>query len=529
VDQGPMSSAEAKKPSWRLAAPHDKRTQGLVVSGFEHLPVGRALFVQFGWDGVRSQGGGAWLKALNDSAPITDADGRDERCAAIALTYEGLRKMGLDAEALASFDRPFTEGMFQEDRLRRLGDRESGAWLETVISGGPIWSGNTPLTPAAAEAGAHAQPSERVETPVTVHALILLYEKDEASVEAWRTVVTQTVQGHGANIVRELEFNLAPEADGQVHEHFGFTDGVSQPIPFDAKGAVTLSTGAVAQKDEWNGLQLGEFLFGFENAHNEVAPGPTVSDSAIGKAAGLRAQEGNEGFLDLGANGSYMVVRELQQDVASFWRSMDQAAVKINSDPPGGKAVDADWVANRVIGRDREGNLLCPHDTVLQRDQYGYPNNDFAFFDRDPDGYGCPLGSHVRRGNPRDGLAPTAEDKGTLLAAANSHRILRRGRKFGKKIPDPRVDDQARRGLLFVCLNTDIGRQFEFVQKTWILNPNFSTLFDETDPLVGPKCNFTIPEEPLRRVIPVETFIQMAGGEYFFLPSLPALRYLEAL
>jgi hypothetical protein len=66
------------------------------------------------------------------------------------------------------------------------------------------------------------------------------------------------------------------------------------------------------------------------------------------------------------------------------------------------------------------------------------------------------------------------------------------------------------------------------VQQTWLLNKNFGTLFDETDPLVGPKGPFTIPENPLRRIVEVDTFIQMAGGEYFFLPSIPALKYLAA-
>ena len=79
-----------------------------------------------------------------------------------------------------------------------------------------------------------------------------------------------------------------------------------------------------------------------------------------------------------------------------------------------------------------------------------------------------------------------------------------------------------------MCLNTDIARQFEFVQQTWILNRNFAILYDEVDPLVGPKGQFTIPENPLRRIVEVETFIQLAGGDYFFLPSIPAINYLAA-
>jgi deferrochelatase/peroxidase EfeB len=135
----------------------------------------------------------------------------------------------------------------------------------------------------------------------------------------------------------------------------------------------------------------------------------------------------------------------------------------------------------------------------------------------------------VRRANPRDGLAKDEASAQTLLDAANNHRILRRARKYGDTVENPAVDDRKDRGLLFMCLNTDIARQFEFVQQTWILNPNFATLYDETDPLVGPKGGFTIRERPLRRIVPVETFVRLAGGEYFFLPSLPALRYLGTL
>ena len=80
-----------------------------------------------------------------------------------------------------------------------------------------------------------------------------------------------------------------------------------------------------------------------------------------------------------------------------------------------------------------------------------------------------------------------------------------------------------------MALNTDIARQFEFVQQTWLLNSSFATLYQEVDPLLGPAGRMTIPDDPLRRTLQVKTFIQMVGGDYFFLPSLPALRYLALL
>ncbi|MBO9624344.1 MAG: hypothetical protein J7500_16670 [Sphingomonas sp.] len=535
MDQRPVSAPKKGRPSWKLAPPHDKLTQGMVVSGFANLPTGRALFLEFGWVGVKTQGGGAWLQALQQVAPITDADGREPRAAGLGMSWEGLRKMGLEANALASFDRPFKEGMFQEDRLRRLGDRRDGEWLKTVVEGGPLWSGNAPLDAAAFDTGGRAfvddGPAVReqdIRTPITVHALLLLYEKDEETAEAWCAQVSQALAPHDVKVVHRLELQLRPDEKGIAREHFGFADGVSQPLPYEP-GTVTLGAAGEAPRDPWNGVPLGEILMGHVNAHHEVAPGPVVVDTPAAQRAGLPPHPKGEGFRDLGLDGSYMVVRELKQDVAAFWNSMTDAARRIaEADPEHSGHIDANWIADRVVGRDRDGNLLCPAGT-LPVGPDGQPENDFGFFDTDPHGRGCPLGSHVRRGNPRDTLAPKPADKQTLLDAANSHRILRRGRKYGPTIADPMHDDQQNRGLLFICLNTDITRQFEFVQQTWVLNPNFATLYDETDPLIGPAGTLTIPEDPLRRIIAVDTFVQMAGGEYFFLPGIPALNYLASL
>jgi deferrochelatase/peroxidase EfeB len=530
MDQRPVSEPGGSRPNWKLAPPHDTLTQGLVVSGFGALPTGRALFLEFGWKGVKRDGGGEWLAALAAVAPVTDADRRDPRAAAMGFTWLGLRKMGLDEHALASFDRPFQEGMFQEDRLRRLGDRRDGKWQGTVVPGGPHWSGNTPLDAAAEDDEARAfddtehDVERRVKTPLTVHAMLLIYTEDEAGAESWCKEIGDLLEPHQVTIVRTRPLQLRPDAAGIAREHFGFADGISQPLPFEPGVVVYGEERQDAPQDHWNGVPLGEILMGHTNAHHEVALGPVVADSKKGQAAGLQPHPKGEGFLDLGLDGSYMVVRELKQDVVAFWESMRAAARHIRErDPDGSGHVTTTWLAERVVGRDTHGNLLCPMGTLSVND------NGFGFFDRDRHGAGCPMGSHVRRANPRDGLAPDASQRQTMLNAANSHRILRRGRKYGTTISVPPKEDGVDRGLLFICLNTDITRQFEFIQQTWLLNPNFATLYDETDPLVGPKGKMTIREEPLRRIMDVDTFVQMAGGEYFFLPSMPAIRYLAAL
>jgi Dyp-type peroxidase family len=270
----------------------------------------------------------------------------------------------------------------------------------------------------------------------------------------------------------------------------------------------------------------------------------------------------------LGRNGSYVGLRKYQSRVGAFNRFL-----RAN----GNTEQERELLAAKLVGRWKDGSSLVRHPYKPRTEEVsgeerlralhsswwksdakhtpdaektvsrpttspkeGSPiegaarssradDNDFLFGEEDPEALRCPYGSHIRRANPRDGLAKDLASAQTLLDAANNHRMLRRGRKYGPPPADRHTDDGVERGLLFICLNADIARQFEFVQQTWILNRNFATLYDETDPLVGPKGGFTIGEKPLRRIVDVETFIQSAGGEYFFLPSLPALKYLASL
>ena len=191
--------------------------------------------------------------------------------------------------------------------------------------------------------------------------------------------------------------------------------------------------------------------------------------------------------------------------------------------------VERDRLGAKFVGRYKSGAplVLSP-----EKDDPGLSSeNNFAYFDKDPHGLACPIGSHIRRSNPRDSLGPDAQ---TALNSANRHRILRRGRSYGRRLKNPLVDDGAERGLHFICLNSDIERQFEFVQQTWINNPVFSGLYDEVDPLVGNLAKgdklFTVQADPLRRRVQnLSRFVVMKGGSYFFLPSIRALNYLAKL
>ena len=531
----------ATRPSWKLAPEIAMDTQGLVATGFGRLPTGRALFLR-----LPDQCGGSWLAALRKAIPVTaasDIGGEPlPQAAALAFTWTGLRSMGLPTNALASFSTPFREGMLEENRLRRLGDKRGETWLDTVIPGGPRWSGNTP--PRQTEKAARAYSVDLSEgkpetgtadTGGVVHALLLIYTPDDAAADTAAAAAEAAIAPYGIKVTHTQPMLLDVEKkSGISREHFGFADGLSQPRPYDGHGNVLANDKPATEPHPVQGVPLGEFLMGYENGHQEVAPVPVVPGDISGKEdprpsrAGLLKHPEARGFFDFGRNGSYLVVRELSQNVAAFWRAMDEAAALIQKHDPNAEHVTADWVAERVVGRDRQGNLIRPGNR-RQPARDDKPDNDYLFFEEDQDGLGCPLGSHVRRAHPRDSLAPTASTKATLLKAANNHRILRRGRKYGPNCADLRSDDGESRGLLFICLNTDIARQFEFVQQTWLLNRDFHTLFEETDPLVGPDGWMTIPEDPLRRRVHVETFVQFAGGEYFFLPSIPALNYLALL
>jgi Dyp-type peroxidase family len=486
--------------SWGLAADTARDTQGIVVTGFGDLPAAEALFLR------QVVNGGEWVRTLERVAPVSDAvklETRPERATALAFTCIGLHRLGL--QDLSTFAIPFQEGMRQPDRSRRLGDNAAA-----LVDGRMAWSGR-----------AHAEPREGLE----VDALLLLYAKTPEDARAWAGDVLATL---APQVVCERRLSLDLHLDGRnlAREHFGFTDGLSQPIPCGE--AIVFDDGSRVPKDPWHGVAAGDILLGHMNAHHEPSPGPYVPETLEGAAARLHRDDAPEGYLDLGKNGSYLVVRELQQDVAAFWRSLDQGADAIKLRNPAATHVTAEWLAERIVGRNRDGDLLYP-DGFVKPSPEG-PANDRGYIHADPFGIGCPMGSHVRRANPRDGLAKDPATAQTLLDAANNHRILRRGRKYGAPAQgDLRQPDGVDRGLLFMCLNTDLARQFEFVQQTWLLNRNFANLFDETDPLVGPRGTFTVHDQPLRRRITVDTFIRMAGGDYFFLPSLPALRYLRSL
>ena len=141
-----------------------------------------------------------------------------------------------------------------------------------------------------------------------------------------------------------------------------------------------------------------------------------------------------------------------------------------------------------MVGRTIDGDPLMPSDAAAihgLEDNAGQPRNSFTY-QLDPAGNLCPFGAHIRRANPRNAdlykrsesfVAKLSEQLGIpraaygedLVASTRFHRILRRGREYGKPI---RPGDALQAappgenpcGIHFACLNGNIARQFEFVQ-----------------------------------------------------------------
>ena len=453
----------------------------------------------------------AWLR----SAPIGSAvtlDSPPQTALQVAFTAEGLKALGLSPAALAAFSPEFLGGMTEDNRARRLGDvgdNDSKRW----DWGG---TGRVPHIIVMCFAG---------------RGRLAGFERDTR--ESWQDAfVVQRVLGTG-------------DLDGV--EPFGFADGISQPH-IDWSQTRKVSIGSTSYS---NVVALGEFLLGYRNEYNQYTDRPLLD--ANEDSAGLPRAEDAPDKKDLGRNGSYLVVRTLEQDVRTFWRFLHDTA---RGDPD-----EADRIAAAFVGRTKSGDPLVPIQSLVTDGSETHPRearqNQFTF-DQDPSGFACPIGAHVRRANPRNSDIPGNPSGFKKLLAAlglgrnaflddltspvRFHRILRRGREFGPGLSpadalQPAPPDEPARGLHFLCLNANISRQFEFLQNGWMASTKFAGLSNESDPLLGhreaiPGCpvtnGFTLPRKGAvrRRISGLPQFVHVRGGAYFFLPGLRALQYI---
>jgi len=459
--------------------------QGLIARGYPDLSAARYVLVQID-DAVKAR---AWLGGL--AGQITPGPAKPADTALnLAVTASGLSKLGLPEPVLAQFSNEFTTGMITPHRRRMLGDLGPNA-PEAWLWGGP----NTP----------------------SVDLLLLQFARDQATLDASTAALTAGFADGGVSVVQRLDAVI--NLDGK--EHFGFADGISQPTIDGLSSRMDIPA---------NTVKPGEFILGYVNEYGLYTARPLLDPSADpGHVLAVDAE--GSGRADLGRNGSYIVFRQLTQDVRAFWQFVDQATRPGDgsSDPAGRTRLAA-----KMVGRWPSGAPVTL--TPDEDDPTLATANDFTYEYADEFGFNCPIGAHVRRSHPRDSLDPNPGTSDSV-SLDKRHRLLRRGREYGPPVDDvfaAAPADDPDRGLYFVALAGNISRQFEFVQHTWVNNPKFDRLYDEPDPLVANHaaigCNFTVPAEPVRtRYTNLPNFVTVRGGAYFFLPGIRAMKYLAAL
>lgn len=455
--------------------------QGIVLSGYGELLQSAYLLWRFKPGNLASKK--KWLSNLTTRlTPCRpDSGGKAQSAINLALTASGLRHLGINQPALDSFSFEFLEGMAparvpgapiprRTNILGDLGDSSPEFW---------DWGGWNEKTR-------------------DVDGLLMLFA-DSGSIGQLIQAETTALNGIADGQPIVLRGQLFPP---DMKEHFGFADGLSQPkIEGRPKRRRDRNSG-----EEKSGIKLG----------SAVKPGEFV----LGYMNERRTRVTNGNGRDIRRNGTYLVFRQLEQDVPAFHKFVSDVAQRAGE--------SEDWVAARMVGRWKNGDpLIAEKPNGSEEDA----KNNFLYHHEDRSGLQCPIGAHIRRANPRDSLGPDPE---TALRLSKMHRILRRGRPYGERWdPDAGNADseKAERGMMFIALNADIAGQFETIQHSWINNRHFNGLCGGTDPISHfPDGEaITIQSRPVNlHINRPRPFVRVRGGAYFFLPGIRALRDIAA-
>jgi porphyrinogen peroxidase len=468
--------------------------QALVGTGFTNLRQGQYHLVRVGnrslarhWltsllqDGlvkclgeVRTPDGG---KPLDEASAI---DRKTRECVTIAFSYEGLLAMGLEEDKERPFPSAFSAGMAHPVRRRLLGDEP-----EKCVALEPWEWGDADLN---GESG--------------VHLLIAhFWADDHVPVASFDAASLSRAGLEDARSIETFPSAIRRGTNGRLtmYEPFGFQDGAGQPRIRGISRATRQAEESQQRRSLHSAdeqlISPGEFVLGHRNEYHEISYSPSV----------LNWRHGHGAPMHFGSNGSYLVARQIHQYVDDFNRTVATSAVdRLGSKMMGRRMSAWPMVSGPLPAGDRD---------------------DFLYLAGDAPGLECPRGAHVRRAHPRDALAYTVDEG---IQSSRLHRLLRRGRVYAESPDETSTGD----GMMFVALNADLDRQFEFIQRNWILGSRFGDLSDEQDPILGVKPDrmFTVPGCPVgQRVGPLPRFTRVRGGGYFFLPGLQALRFMADL
>lgn len=447
----------------------------------------------------------------------------------LAFSFWGLYRLGLSTRVLENMPNEFAQGMAA--RAIILGDSPDGTNITEAWD--PVWK----------EIGRHPQASGHILIMLSAqmdNAGNAVPELDEVTARIQQLCaesggLLELMKGHNADgsgewqdmsaLMDELEGEPVPNAK----EHFGFTDSISDPVfegqyPPDVEAVKVRGNGKFSG-GEWKPLATGEFLLGYPDGAQEIPMSRLL-----------------RGFA---RNGTFIAYRKLQQNVVSFRTWVEQTAPEFGktfriSDPVAARETLMAKIAGRwpdgaplTLYPDYEAWLLSAQaspDTLEGRREL----TNYLYFD-DPIGAKCPLTSHTRRNNPRDGNGPVfgagnSNKCGTVLT--DRRRILRRGVPYGVCPPDAKSEGE--HGIVILILCADLGRQFEFMQQQWVNYGVDANSGNDTDPLIGLRGTsdrFIIPANPDDGHAPffaksLPQFVETRGGDYYFMPSMSALSLL---
>lgn len=538
--------------------------QSLVLGGLGFLQEGMALVFEISTSVADAK---SFLQELLPE--ISFADGRYHQVATIVgLSGSALAKFGLPPESIATFPAAFVDDMSAPCRARALVDIDDDApelW----------WWGDR-------QSQSDGQPRQPFD------GVLLLYARDQPDLLRQQTKITALLESHGHRVRHVIPFQPVPDrldrhapleavepkfergsaAEASTNapggapkpydpaqalinakcEPFGFVDGISQPV---IRGTYKALRGA----DPIHLVEAGEFILGYPDNRGHIPPSPMLA--AIHDPANMLPvlSDPSPDFgtavvntdRDLGRNGSFLAVRQLQQDVDAFWRyCVEEGQRWHDSFPPGVGMPPEEFIAAKIVGRWRDGSPLVryprwpaqhapmpsrplmrsPGETAPQRPTVAtIPASSAAIRpERLPRAEPTPPpqpqaaaaiqagpgGPHTMREKPKPLFEPDndfllgAEDPQGLRCPFGAHirrtnprdsfdpgsrdqlDITNRHRiiRVGR-FYQPNEQNGHTKGLFFMCLNGDLERQFEFLQQTWVQNLSFHGLGNERDPLIG--------------------------------------------
>ena len=438
----------------------------------------------------------------------------------IAFTRDAIAKLTSDADASALPDASFQAGL-NEATAGFLGD--------------PAPPGKTDPTADWVVGG----------TNHPVDILMIVASDDQTMLSLYVNELRPSLADGAAppEIVWEEEGATRPDLPG--HEHFGFKDGVSQP---GVRGLVSQKPKTFLTPRLLKAAAPGEIEFA-KPGQPLIWPGQFVLGYPFGDTNGdaHRAQPLARPWFK---NGSFLVFRRLEQDVAGFTAFLKTQADRL-SKTAGFAGIDAERLGALCVGRWPSGAPVSrsplKDNPALGNDRLS--NNDFLFTQDTPppdflpgagtshgnfppamegtNGPICPHAAHVFKVNPRDVATNLGPDFDTL-----TRRILRRGTPFGAPLADPlKGGDGVSRGLHFLCYQASIADQFVTLQQNWANNVAVP-VSGGNDMIIGQTATQArsidlqpiVTGQPGESVTALTQFVKPTGGGYFFAPSISAIR-----